>query len=430
MARSVAATLNARLAATALWSIALAASSAQGADHVAGPADYLAVVSKLEAGDTLSLVAGEYRGGLPIHHLHGEAGRPIVVRGPAAATGGRAVFVGRDGANTVSLVDASYVTLRDLWVDGRHAEADGVKAEGSRDPVHHITLERLTIVGHDRAQDVVGISTKCPAWGWVIRDNVIVGAGTGMYLGNSDGHAPFVAGTIENNAVIDSIGYDIEIKHQVSRPSLAGMPSGALVTTLRGNVFTKSRNASGGSLARPNVLLGAFPRAGGGRDDRYDFTGNLVFENGSEALFQGEGNVRLVGNVFINGRGDALVVQPHHDRPRQVTIADNFVAATGRGIAMTGADPNARQSVVRNVVYAAIPIAGIADRGNRAGTYREPVGALRQWLGRHWTVRDRSERASLLGRACGGAAAGADVCALQDPIRPGRSPGVKSGRSR
>lgn len=418
MARSVAATLNSRLAATALWSIALAANPALGADHVVGPADYLAAVPTLEPGDTLSLVAGEYRGGLPIRHLHGEPGRPIVVRGPASGSAGRAVFVGRDGANTVSLVDASYVTLRDLWLDGRHAEADAVKAEGSRDPVHHVTLERLTIVGHDRAQDVIGISTKCPAWGWVIRDNVIVGAGTGMYLGNSDGHAPFVAGTIENNVVIDSIGYDIEIKHQVSRSSLAGMPGKASVTTLRGNVFGKSRNASSGVDARPNVLLGAFPAVGGGRDDRYDFTGNIVFENGSEALFQGEGNVRLIGNVFINRHGDAVVVQPHHDRPRRVTIADNFVAATGRGIAMTGADPDAKQSVVRNVVYAGIPIAGIAARGNRLGAYREPVGALRQWLGRHWTTRDRSGRASLLGRVCGALAAGADVCALQGVVHP------------
>ena len=412
-------------AAAALAWLALGAHGASARERVAGPADYLAVVPTLAAGDTLSLVAGEYRGGLTIHHLHGKAGRPIVIRGPAAGSGGRAIFVGRDGANTVSLADASHVAISDLWLDGRHAEADAVKAEGSGEPVHHVTLERLTIVAHDRAQDVVGISTKCPAWDWTIRDNVIVGAGTGMYLGNSDGRAPFVAGTIENNVVIDSIGYDIEIKHQLPRPALAGMPRGASVTTLRGNVFTKSRHASGGELARPNVLLGAFPTVGEGRDDRYEFVGNTLFDNPSEALFQGEGNLSLAGNVFVNGRGDAVVVQPHHDRPRRVTIADNFVAATGRGIVVTGADPRARQSVVRNLVYAGTPLAGIADPGNRVAAYREPATTLGRWLARHWMPRDLAERTAVLGRACAGEAAGADVCSLLGAMRAARSPGAK-----
>ena len=411
--------------AAAVW-LALAAEEASAAERVAGPADYLAIVPMLEAGDTLSLVAGEYRDGLTIRHLHGEAERPIVIRGPAAGTGGRAVLVGRDGANTVSLSDASHIKISDLWLDGRHAEADAVKAEGSNQPVHHVTLERLTIVGHDRAQDIVGISTKCPAWGWTIRDNVIVGAGTGMYLGNSDGRAPFVAGTIENNVVIDSIGYDIEIKHQIFRSALAGIPSGASVTVLRGNVFSKSHNASGGNLARPNVLLGAFPDTGSGRGDRYEFAGNMLFDNRSEALFQAEGNVRLVRNVFINRQGDAVVVRPHHDLPRRVTIADNFVAATGRGIAMTGADPQAMQSVVRNVVYAGIPIVGITDRDNRVGAYREPVAALGPWLGSRWDRRELAERVSVLGRACDGVAAGADVCALLAALRS--APPAKAAR--
>ena len=51
---------------------------------------------------------------------------------------------------------------------------------------HHVTIENLNIVNYGADQQVVGISTKGPAWNWTIRGNRIVGAGTGMYLGNSD----------------------------------------------------------------------------------------------------------------------------------------------------------------------------------------------------------------------------------------------------
>jgi hypothetical protein len=332
-------------------------------------------------------------------------------------TSPRAVFVGRDGSNTVSLVSASYVTIRDLLLDGRHADADAVKAEGSNDPVHHITLEGLTIVGYDRGQDIVGISTKCPAWAWTIRENVIVGVGTGMYLGNSDGRAPFIAGVIENNIIIDAIGYDIEIKYQTVRPALADLPSGASVTSLRGNVFAKSRNSSSGNAARPNVLLGSFPTSGGGRDDRYEFSHNIVFDNASEALFQGEGNLHLDRNVFLNRHGDAVVIRPHHDRRRRVTITNNFIAAAGRGIAIASGDSNANQTVVGNVLYVGISIAGIFARSNRVEAYPGPNEALRRWLEQHWTIQHLSERSFALERVCGGAAAGADMCRLLGTMR-------------
>lgn len=64
-------------------------------------------------------------------------------------------------------------------LDGRDLPVDAVKAEGHADWAHHITLENLLIRvrGHGNNQQTVGISTKCPAWGWVIRDNEIIGAG-------------------------------------------------------------------------------------------------------------------------------------------------------------------------------------------------------------------------------------------------------------
>src|SRR5262249_5346580 len=162
--------------------------------------------------------------------------------------------------------------------------------EGHAAFAHHITLERLTIRGHGNNQQIVGISTKCPAWNWTIRGNTIVGAGTGMYLGDSNGSAPFVAGLIERNVVVDSTGYSLQIKHQVARPEVPGMPAGRNTTVIRHNVFAKP-NSRAPEAARPSVLVGHFPREGRGADDHYVIYGNFFYQNRNEALFQGEGNV-------------------------------------------------------------------------------------------------------------------------------------------
>ena len=113
----------------------------------------------------------------------------------------------------VSILDSSHVTIRNLELDGRGLPVDAVKAEGHADWAHHITLENLLIQRHGHNQQTVGISTKCPTWGWVIRDNEIIGAGSGIYVGNSDGSAPFIAGMIEHKLVVDTLGYNLQVKH-------------------------------------------------------------------------------------------------------------------------------------------------------------------------------------------------------------------------
>jgi hypothetical protein len=344
----------------------------------AGPSDYQRALGSLVAGDTLVLRAGVYRQGIALRRLHGTADRRIVIEGPRS--GGVAVFLGRPGANTVSLVDASFLTLRDLVFDGAHLPVDAIKAERGTQGVHHIVLERLTIVGHDYAQHVVGISTKCPTWGWVIRDNDIIGAGTGIYLGDSDGSAPFVAGLIEGNLIVDTIGYNLQIKHQGARPQLGGLPEGDSVTVLRSNVFAKTRNASTEVLARPNVLVGHFPLRGSGSDDRYEIADNIFFDNPTEALFQGEGNVSLVRNVFLNARGNAIVLQPHHDVPRRISVKDNLVVSSGRGVSLRGADSGAVHEILQNTIYADEPLQGGAPRKNTVGPFVADFGiGLARW---------------------------------------------------
>ncbi len=344
----------------------------------ADPANYRSLLRSLQPGDTLRLAPGQYRQGLPIHGLTGEASRPIAVRGPAGDA--PAVFVARPGHNTVSIVDSAHVEIRDLVLEGRDLPVDAVKAEGHARWAHHITIENLVIRGHGNNQQTVGISTKCPAWNWIVRGNTIIGAGTGMYFGNSDGRAPFVASLIERNLVVDSRGYDVQIKHQIERPRLPGLPEGPSVTILRYNVFAKPR-ADNPEAARPNVLVGHFPPDGPGARDRYAIYGNFFYQNRHEALFQGEGNVALYANLFVNRYGDAVHVQPHNDVPRRIEIAFNTIVAAGTGIAVRtkpDAPPAHRQAVRANAVFAATPILAADAAGNVTG----PMAQAAKWLNR------------------------------------------------
>ena len=196
-------------------------SVAAAATYAATPSNYHLLVSKLRPGDTLVLEPGRYGRGLSLHNLNGTAENTIVIKGSRREP---AILVARRNANTISIVNSSYVEVRDLVLDGNGQFVDAVKAEGNSSWAHHITLEGLTIYRYGAHQQNVGISTKCPAWNWVIRNNVITSAGTGMYLGDSDGSAPFVAGIIEHNLIVDSIGYNLLIKHQCKRPGIRGMP--------------------------------------------------------------------------------------------------------------------------------------------------------------------------------------------------------------
>src|SRR5690606_1857906 len=199
--------------------------------------------------------------------------------------------------------------------------------EHGRALIHHITLEGLTIVGHGESQGIIGISTKAPAAFWTIRNNLIIGAGTGMYLGDSDGSAPFVAGTIEGNVVLDTLGYNLQIKQQKVRPESAGLPAGDQVTVIRGNVFSKANDASDGSWARPNLLLGHLPPVGPGSEDRYRIEGNVFYANPYEPLFHGEGNVEFVRNLLINPLGAAVAIQRYRGAPRRIQVTENFIVA-------------------------------------------------------------------------------------------------------
>ena len=366
---------HARVVARVVLLVVLCSAFAGGAaEYQATPANYRAVLATLVAGDTLMLAAGRYPDGLPVHGLKGKPAQPIVIEGPAS--GAPAVFHARPRANTVSIANSSYVEIRHLEIDGRGLAVNGVIGEGWAGFADHITLDNLFIHDHDANQQVNGISTKCPAWNWVIRNSVVVRAGSGMYLGNSNGAAPFIGGLIERNLIMDTIGYNIQVKHQAPRPRNVGIPEQKATTIIRHNVFSKSAGSSTGELARPNLLIGHAPISGPGVEDNYAIYANFFYQNPSEALFQGEGNFAFYSNVLVNSFGDAIHIQPHNAVPRRVDVFHNTVLAANTGIRVRGGDPAHAQRVIANAVFAEAPITGGEQKANKAGPLAEAVEYL------------------------------------------------------
>ncbi|HEY0142347.1 MAG TPA: hypothetical protein VGF48_15720 [Thermoanaerobaculia bacterium] len=368
--------------ATAIVAILLAASATHAqtlADTVSGcngaaplrtiqatPSNYRSLIAGLIPGDRLQLAAGTYTQGLPIHNKHGQAGKCIVFEGPAS--GSPALFTGSDSWNTVSLKDSSYIAVRNLSLDGLDKAGDGVKAEASAVSVHHILLERLNITNFNPNQQRVGISTKCPAWNWVIRLNTINATGTGMYLGDSSGGYEFSNSLVEHNLVYNTIGYNAQFKHQLSRSTAVGAPSSG-TTIIRHNVFSKETGSVSGPDVRPNVLVGHWPLSGAGSTDIYQVYGNVFYMNPYESLFQGEGNVALHDNLFVQRAGTAVRFQAQNSVPRRLEVFNNTIVATNTGISITSADPAYPQRVVGNAVFASTPLTGGTQSNNVTGSY-------------------------------------------------------------
>ena len=342
-------------------------------DRFAGPSDYLTVLGQLVPGDRLLLEPGTYSSCLSIDGLHGTEAAPIEIVGPP--TGARARFSGPPCVNRepplssviLRLQDASWLAIRNLELDGERASVVGFQAGYGRDAIHHITLENLHVHDNDNSPQITGISCFAPAWGWVIRGNVLERVGLGLYLGDSDGSDPFIGGIVENNVVVDPVGYAMQIKHQNPRPAFAGMPGDGSVTLIRNNVFIKSAGSATGNAARPSLLVGHLPLSGPGVNDRYEIYGNFLYENdsGTEPLFQGEGNLAFHDNILVNTySGPGVWIRPHNDVPKDVAVYRNTVLTAGMGIVVMGGDAAFRQRVEGNAVFSDTMAIAAADESN------------------------------------------------------------------
>ena len=138
---------------------------------------------------------------------------------------------------------------------------------------------------------------------------------------------------IENNLIQDTIGYNMEIKDQISIPEVPGMPTGPTSTIIRNNVFVKDDQPSPDGN-RPNLLVGAFPTGGPGSHNLYEIYGNFFFHNHRDALFQGSGRISLHDNVFVDGPYDypAVVLRRQSFPLRVAYVYNNTIYTTERGI--------------------------------------------------------------------------------------------------
>lgn len=295
-------------------------SKAEATEYQGKPSNYRQLFEKLQAGDTLTLAAGQYLDGLTFKNRHGTAENWIKVIGQGKDT----VFLGKKGKNTIDILESSYIAIQNIKFDGQGLEVDAIKAgQGKGRPCHHVLIEGLIIVNHGAHQNIVGINTKAPCWDWIIRNNTISGAGTGLYLGNSDGRQPFIRGIIEKNLVESPQGYCMQIKHQIERPELKGIPSEASHTIIRDNVFIKNDQPSKHG-DRPNLLVGGTPESGPGSKDRVHIYGNVFYHNPRESLFQGTGSLSIHDNIFIDGAKYGIRIQKHHKQaPKEVKIYHN-----------------------------------------------------------------------------------------------------------
>jgi hypothetical protein len=340
----------------------LIASSVPAATLQGDPSNLQSLLPTLKPGDTLILAPGRYPP-LNLSNLRGTAEDWISIQG--SSTDPATVIQGVPGHNTIEIINCSYLAIENLVIDSRGIPGTfGISARGREfNQTHHIRIEGNTLIGQNGGQQTDGISTKTPTWGWVIRYNKIIGAGTGLYLGDSDSTQPFVAGIIENNFVTDTIGYSMEIKDQKSIPALPGMPLGPTSTIIRNNVFIKNDQPSPDG-DRPNLIVGSFPGAGPGFDNIYEIYGNLFVHNHREALFQGSGRLSLHDNIFLDGplTYPAVVLRKQNGLPLKVAMVyNNTIYTSGDGLeiaspALSGA------MVAGNLIFA-----GIAAKGITAG---------------------------------------------------------------
>lgn len=332
----------------------------------ANPSDYTSYLPNLAAGDTLFLLPGTYKNNLTLNSRNGTQQNPIVIIGSGNST----IFQGQSCCNTVSITKCSYLVIKNFQLDGVNEFVDALKAEGtSGNWAHHITIENLLIVNYGVDQQAVGISTKCSAWNWIIRKNKIIGAGTGIYLGNSNGDAPFVNGIIENNFIANTVGYNMEIKHQLNgvRDAFPGTQVDGK-TIIRNNVFTKDNTSSTGGSARPNLLVGGFPTTGWGSIDYYEIYGNFFYNNPVEALFQGTGNIMMYQNIFVNHFDPsgfrAVYFTPQNGvSPQDIKVFHNtvWVANSSGGIRVYNPNSNYLQYAIANAVFGSAPISNFAN---------------------------------------------------------------------
>jgi len=109
-----------------------------------------------------------------------------------------------------------------------------------------------------------------------------------------DGGKPFIAGLVENNLIMNTIGYNVQFKQQNPWPNVSSIPIGK---TRRSSAtrFQQRFSSSGGDSAAQSSC-GSLASLGPDKTTCMKFYGNVFYQNPVEALFQGEGNIAFHHN--------------------------------------------------------------------------------------------------------------------------------------
>ncbi|WP_165226419.1 right-handed parallel beta-helix repeat-containing protein [Aquisphaera insulae] len=99
-------------------------------------------LARARPGESILLAPGEYRGDVMVQGLHGEPGKPIVLR----ASDPKRPPVFRDGTTGLHLSRVAHVELRDLIVIGATGNGVNIDDGGTLDrPSHHVLVRNLVI---------------------------------------------------------------------------------------------------------------------------------------------------------------------------------------------------------------------------------------------------------------------------------------------
>jgi hypothetical protein len=82
------------------------------------PSNYRVLLKGLKPGDHLQLAPGDYKEGLPVHHLHGTPDARITITISGSNEKNRPIFLARPDHSTISILNSGYIVIADRDFDG------------------------------------------------------------------------------------------------------------------------------------------------------------------------------------------------------------------------------------------------------------------------------------------------------------------------